>query len=259
MRKLSLLVALIALALLEMFQMQIHGGSSDRQGARDIIVSAISSHGGKKNLLRLTEFYLQQKGTIYAIASGRTERSPVSFDYWYQAPERIKYTLILQYQDHPLTVTRLFDGKRGIIKVNDKTDQLPETALEGWRHTAHVCKAKRLYPLVEESGFSLTILPETRIDGSPANAVKVEFKGRQDLNLYFNKGTGLLVKIAHRCIDDDGKFRLNEEFFSAYKDINGLKACTRYSRFIDGRKNIDLDLVDLKLDARFDPDVFARP
>src|SRR5262249_31340150 len=63
---------------------------------------------------------------------------------------------------------------------------------------SHRHRVTTLVPLLEDPGFTLTALGEAKVEGRAALGVKVAFKGRPDLSLYFDQESGLLVKYDYR-------------------------------------------------------------
>jgi hypothetical protein len=70
-------------------------------------------------------------------------------------------------------------------------------------------------PLKDE-GFKFALFGDVTVDGKDAVGVRVSCKGRPDINLFFDKGTGLAIKSERRAKDT----RTNQEFTaeSIYRD-----------------------------------------
>jgi hypothetical protein len=257
--KTSFCAVFFVFGFLQLFPMELVGKPLKNDSAAEIIRRAIAAHGGKRNLQKLAAFHLQAKGTIYATLAGRSDESPLTVDFFFQEPSNVRYVFKLRFDGQPLTMVRVFNGNKAWRKLNDKTEEQPEIALDGWRQSTYASKLKRLYPLLDEPDYVLTLMDQVDVSRRPANVVKVTHKGWKDLDLCFDKTTNLLVKTQGMINDDDGKAHLEEELLSNHKDFSGLKQFTTYVRIIDGKRNIELETIDVRFRARFEDQVFEKP
>jgi len=68
-------------------------------------------------------------------------------------------------------------------------------------------------------------LSETPVHGQPALGVLVSCKTQPDVKLYFEKATGLLIKLAYHGLDSSTKKEvLKEEYFSDYREVRSSSA-----------------------------------
>ena len=115
-----------------------------------------------------------------------------------------------------------------------------------------------LLPLMDKA-FTLAPLGEIRVDQRPAAGVKVSRVGRRDVNLYFDKATGLLVKIEARVKDDDGQEVTEETFLSDYRDVQGTKQAMKTTVKRDGKPYLESEVTECRLAEKLDDGVFAKP
>src|SRR5262249_39850304 len=117
-----------------------------------------------------------------------------------------------------------------------------------------------LVPLSDKS-YSLSALGEVKVEGKPAVGVRVSKKGQRDVNLYLDKGSGLVVKYEHvlKDVKAGGKEFNQECFFSDYKDFAGTKMPTRFVIKRDGALYIEGVCSDIRPEPKPDPSVFEKP
>ena len=112
-----------------------------------------------------------------------------------QVPDKMRMKIDTGAGDMKFTFIRVVNGDKVWIEVGrrhpevDDKDQIKEAKEE-----LYADRVKSLLPLVKEKGFKLEALGEVKVDGKPAVGVRVSHKGHRDVNLFFNKDTGLLVK-----------------------------------------------------------------
>jgi hypothetical protein len=104
-------------------------------------------------------------------------------------------------------------------------------------------------------------LPEAKVGDRAAVGVKVSSAGHRDVDLYFDKMSGLLVKSETRVKAEemDGKEVSQETVFTEFKEIDGAKVATKFVIKRDGKPYVEAELTDLKPAAKLDDKLFAKP
>ena len=79
-----------------------------------------------------------------------------------------------------------------------------------------------------------------------------------DSKLYFDKGTGYLVKIERRA-PEAGLMVDKEYLYSAHKAFEGVQLPTRYVEITNGRKFVEAVDLSYQFLSAVDDKMFARP
>ena len=135
----------------------------------------------------------------------------------------------------------------------DKIKEAKEEVYADW--------VSSLLPLVKGKGFKLEPLGEVKVDGKPAAGVRVSHEGHRDLNLFFSKDTGLLVKSEHTVKDflDGGNEKMAETLYSDYKEVGGVKRPMKLVINHDGKKYVEAELSDYEAKEKIDASQFDKP
>jgi hypothetical protein len=114
---------------------------------------------------------------------------------------------------------------------------------------------------LKEKMFTLSSLGETNVDGKPAVGVKVSSKGHRDINLYFDKETGLLAKSETRVKDEmlGGQEVGQETFYSDYKEVQGVKVAMKAVIKRDGKLYVEADTTEYIPAEKLDDNLFLKP
>ena len=88
----------------------------------------------------------------------------------------------------------VLNGDKGWIQAGGATRELTKQDLKERREELYVWRLMNLTPLLNEE-FKLTRLADAKVGGREAAVVKVEHKDYPDARLYFDKKSGLLVKL----------------------------------------------------------------
>jgi hypothetical protein len=107
----------------------------------------------------------------------------------------------------------------------------------------------------------LAPLEAIKVDGKPAVGVKVSHKGHEDIKLYFDKDTNLLVKVELRVKAQEQGYKevTQETFLKDWKDADGIKVVTKVVDKRDGKLYIEEEVSDVKYLEKVEAKLFAKP
>jgi hypothetical protein len=136
--------------------------------------------------------------------------------------------------------------------------EVPKNIFPVLKEVFTAIRMPHMLPSLREKEFKLSPLGEIKIDDRTAVGMVIARKDYRDVNLYFDKETGLPVKSEVRVTDPNGQEVAIEYGYRDYKENNGLKHCTRVTVKADG-KEFTLELSDLQPQGKLDVSVFAEP
>ena len=109
-------------------------------------------------------------------------------------------------------------------------------------------KIGHLTNLLTDKSLQLTLLGESKVENRPAVGVKAASKGHRDIDLFFDKESGLLAKIQSRKNDLQTMQEVDEErIIKEYQDIDGQKTPKKVLINHDGKKYLELDVLERSL------------
>src|SRR5262249_10151362 len=127
---------------------------------------------------------------------------------------------------------KMLDGDAEEIKDKDKIAEVKEDR--------YVEQVRSLLPLIKDKEFKFEPLGEVKVEDKPAVGVLVKHKGHKDVNLYFDKKSGLLVKVEQTVKDEaTDKDIMQETILSDYKEIGGVKHSMKMVVNREGKKYLD--------------------
>jgi hypothetical protein len=172
--------------------------ADDATAVRAIVEKAVQAVGGKDKLLRI--FSWKEKGFIGGV-------NPFARDVVVRPPD-----VWLQ-------------GGRNIAEGN--ADRRQKTYLV-WCWT--------LAPLLQADS-ELSPLPDATVEGRPAAGVKLRRKGELDVNFFFDKETGLLVRNDWRGL---------EIRYGEWKEHDGVKYPAKAFCFRNGKDHVKTEFIEIK-------------
>jgi len=219
-----------------------------------VLRRAIRAHGGADRLDRLRLVREQTVGELRL--RGRT--IPFTSETLQRLPDQFRHTLTSEIDGKKFEVLQIYDGKQGWLIEGGPPRALDAGALAGWKATAHAAYLASLTPLLaEDKGYRFTLLAEEKVLDRPAVGVKVSQDDHRDVSLYFDRASGLLVKKVLR--PHAGAGSVQEEIFSDFKDVHGLKRPTRFRILINGVPHAEGTIRSTDFLERVDDKEFAKP
>jgi hypothetical protein len=232
--------------------------ADDRAEARALVEKAVQAMGGKEKLGTGKGLTFRAKGKFYGMGGDGLDYTS---DFAIQPPDKMRFRMEFDAGGMKVNVAIVFDGKKSWRKVNDMVTELGKEDVAEAKEDMHAGHVEALVPLLEEKGFELATVGEVKVDDKPALGIRVSHKGHRDVNLFFDKKSGLLVK-SERMIKDQmqgGKERTQERIFSDYKEAAGAKRPMKVVIKRDGEKFVESEAMDFELKDKIDASEFAKP
>lgn len=220
-----------------------------------LIDKAIKAHGGADKLFKYKASRAKSKGTL--------EIGGMSLSYTQeiqsQQPNQFREDMELEVGGQQIKVVTAFDGEKGWIEANGQLIDATDKMLEELREAGNMVRLGRLSNLKDKS-VQLSPLGESAVDGKKVVGIKVSSAGFRDMNLFFDKETGLHVKTERRVTDLMTMQEVTEErIIVEYQDLDGTKAAKRMLVKRNGEKFVEAEVLEVKGLDKLDPSLFKRP
>jgi hypothetical protein len=226
------------------------GPAQAEEAPAAILDRAIKAHGGEAALTKALVCSRSETG-----AQGRPGKElTFTREVVRSLPGRVRWTTEVRKR---LKIIVVLNGDKGWERVGGPPVELNKQRLEELREVAYVDWVATLVPL-KKAGFTLSALPEAKVDGQPVVGLKAARPGHADCNVFFFKSTGLLAKISRR-VSRAGAPADEEHFFSDYKDFGGAKLPTKERTTINGQRFRELTVTGYKFLATVPAGQFDRP
>ncbi len=223
--------------------------------SRAIIEKAIKAHGGEEKLAKLHAVRIKSKGTVEINARVAKFTREASI----QLPVQSKRSIQVDLDGKKNALVYVHNGDKDWKTFNGQMEEFTDSQLANERAGMHEVNVRSLLPLVKNKAYSFFRLEEIKVNDRPAGGVRVTAKGQKDINLYFDKGNGLLVKIERRLLDHRDKEMTLETTYSEYKEIDGLKQPMKSLTLWNGKKYIEEEVTEMKFVDRIDDKEFGNP
>jgi hypothetical protein len=229
--------------------------ADDEADARKIIEKAVKAHGGQEKLDKLPGGVIKFKGTFH----GTGEGIAVSGEVASQGSDKHRVDMEIDAGGMKFPIVIVVAGDKGWTKLGKDVKEFDKDELKEAQEEAYSGWVATLAPLKDKQ-FKLATLGEIKVEKRPAVGVKVSSKGHRDVELYFDKETGLLVKAETRVKDEmSGQEVAEESFPSEYKDVQGTKQAMKFVVKRNGKLFMEGEASEVKLYEKLDDSLFKKP
>jgi hypothetical protein len=224
------------------------GRAPAQDEARALVEKAVEAHGGKKNLAKLAAMRLKCRGTAYI--GGQTIR--FTAESLTRLPDRDKRTVEAEAGDGTVTWVFVSAGKKSWKTYQG--DQQPVTAdeLAGNDAALQLARQRSLLPLLHDRSLRRAHLGEITVEGRAAVGIKVTAAGHKDVDLYFDKASGLLVKSVRWGRSPEDREVSWETYYLDYKEVDGVRQPMKYVQKHDGKTYTENEVVEVRFLDRID-------
>jgi hypothetical protein len=151
-------------------------------------------------------------------------------------------------------------GDKGWRSMNGETTELDGDDLAREKRNLYL-GAAAVNPLVlKGKGFKVAAAADEKVGDKPAAVLSGTGPDGKEFKLYFDKGTGLPVKLfAPKVAGFMGDEADQEWTFADYKDMGGVKRATKVAVTRGGEKFITQEITEFKVLDKADPKLFDKP
>jgi hypothetical protein len=225
--------------------------------AHGLLDQAIKAVGGSGPLAKISGMTANVKGIIHFQGD---RNLPATMAVSVQSFDRFRLQ-VDTLQGRPFEVALIANGPNSWFKSNKRLEASKETLFEtGLAHDLYALQLTQLLLPLKDKGFRLASAGEIKIGQHLAPGFRVSHAGRPDVNIYLDKETGLPIRCELRFRAE----KVNQEYvheilLQDYKEVDGVKFCTKIIINRDEAKVFSADLTDLKLHEKLDARIFAEP
>jgi hypothetical protein len=223
-----------------------------------LLDEVIKAHGGVEALQKHKAVTENIKGKISIAGMEATFNGT----WFVQFPDQIKAEMNIQIGNEQTQVTNIFSKDKGWVNVAGMTIEMTDDMVKSARDEMHSgWVITTLFPLQDEKVYKLSPLGEMEINKQKAVGMLVERKGYPDVNLYFDKESGLLQKAEFRVIDfSAGNQEVTQEmFFSDHKKVHGVMAPHQFKIKRDGKDFLEGEVSNVQVFDKLPANTFDKP
>ena len=223
--------------------------ADDPSEAAALVEKGLKFNGGREKVAKYKAMSWKEQGTYYGAGDGQ----PYTGAYSLQWPDKFR----MEIQG---VFTIVLNGDNGWINMAGAVQEMTAEQLAEQRENNYSGWVASLTPL-NDKAYKLSLLGGTNVADRPALGVNVKHEGHRDVQLYFDKETGRLVKSESRVKSQEmgGKEVTQETFYSEYREVDGMQVPKKIAIKRDGSKFVEAEINDLMNFEKLDDSTFGKP
>ncbi len=246
-----LLAALLAAAVSLM-------GTPSRAGeaqVNQVLDKAIKALGGEEKLSKATALTWKSKGKI---TLGGNQNEFIS-EATVQGLDHYRSAFEGEFNGNQVKGHAVLNGEKGWRKFGDQSMDMDPDAVKNEKRTVYLMVVPATIVPLKSKGFKVESAPDETVKGKPAAVLKVTGPDGKDFTLYFDKASGLPVRLLAKVIGWNGEEFVQDSTYSDYKDFGGIKKASKTSVKRDGEDFLEAEVTEFKVLDKVPADTFAEP
>jgi hypothetical protein len=247
----------VATVLVTVFAAGLGAGAraEDAKDAKAILDKAIKALGGEQKLAAVKAASWKTKGKISLGGNDNNFTSQTTID----GLDRVHSEFEGEFGGMAIKGVLVLNGDKGWRKFNDMGMELDKDSLANEKRNVYLQVIPITLVPLKGNGFKVEAAGEEKVNGKPAAGIKVIGPEGKDFRLYFDRETGLPVKLVAKVLGFGGEEFTQETTFDDYKEFAGIKKATKTESKRDGQKFIEGEVIEFKVLDKVDPKKFAEP
>jgi hypothetical protein len=230
---------------------------ADGPDAKAVIEKAIQALGGEAKLAAL------ESKTIETKSKGKLEINGTQGDFTTKfitkGLDHSRQEFEGDFGGNQIKAVTVLDGDKAWRTFAGNTSKLEDQHLADQKRTVYLAIVPVTILPLKGKDFKVESAKEESVDNKPAVALKIIGPDKKDFELYFDKESGLPVKMIATVAGFQGEEYKQESSYGKYKEFDGVKRATKVENKRDGQKFIDIEITDVKILDKADPKTFAEP
>ena len=224
--------------------------------AKAVLAKTLTAMGGDKALAKLTGVTLKTKGTFDAGGL----KVEVSGEMSFQGLDRSRWEVEASAMGRSENGTLVFNGAKGWTSAGGRTQELSKEDAAIFRNVLRCARLALNPALLGDRAFKLSPLGELKIGDRATVGLKVTQKGFPDIDLFFDKKTGLPCKAETRQKEGKDGMEMSHAFvFDSYKDFGGIKQFTKIKFLREDKASMEMECSAFQPQEKLDDTLFAKP
>jgi hypothetical protein len=229
----------------------------DQADMKALVDKAIKAAGGEANVAKLKAVTWKTKGKFYI------DNKTINFttEGALQGLDRGRLDLVAEVDNQTHNFCLVIDGNKAWFKGDNKVEAAPREILAMLKADLYAIRLAQLLKPLKDKGCTLSALGELNINDRPAVGIKATRKGYPEVDVFFDKQTGLPIKCQVQVTErkGGGETTAHEFYFGAARKADGLVHFTKVSLKRADKLTFEVELSDVKTEDAIEASRFGKP
>jgi hypothetical protein len=228
-------------------------GSAD-EGPSAVLEKAIKALGGEEKLTKFGTATWKAKGKI----TFNDNESEFTSEATVQGLDHYRSEFDGEFGGNSVHGTTVLNGDKGWRKFGDNLMEMDGDAVANEKRAIYLQIIPVTLVPLKGKGFKIEAATDEKVGDKPAVALKVTPPDGKDFTLYFDKESGLPVKLVAKVVGFGGEEFTQESLYSNYKEFDGIKKAMKVESKRDGTRFVEVEITAYKALDKVAPETFAE-
>lgn len=229
--------------------------AADTAGPNAVLDKAIQALGGDEKLIKIKSISWTVKGTITFNGAD----NPFTGRTVAQGLDHMRQEFEGEFNGSKVKGVTVLSGDKAVRDFGGSRSDLDKDALANEKRITYLTLVPITIVPLKGKEFKVQTADEVTVAGKPAAGIKATGPDGKDFLLYFDKESGLPVRMVAEVADFMGTDYTQETVFSDYQEMAGIKKATKLQLKRDREKFIDEQISEFKILDQADTKAFTEP
>jgi hypothetical protein len=227
----------------------------DEPDSKAVIDKAVAALGGAAKLKAAKAVTWKAKGKIHL----QDNENAISTKVTAQGLDHFRQDFEGEFNGAAVKGVTILNGDKAWRKFGEETTPLEDQALANQKRVVYLQLVPEMPTLLNTEGFKVESAEEEKVGSKPAVLLKVTGPDGKDFQIYFDKESGLPLKMMATVAGRQGNESKQETTFADFKDFDGIKRATKIETKRNGKKFLESEITDFKVVDKVDAKSFDEP
>jgi hypothetical protein len=229
--------------------------AAEAPDANAILDKAIKALGGEEKLGKAKAVSWKTRGTVTFGGNDNAVTTQTSV----QGLDHARREFEGDFGGNSFKGVTVLAGDKGWREFGGDRMELDKAGVANEKQTVYLTLiAITILPLKSKE-FKVEAIGEEKVGDKPAVGIKGTGPDGKEFSLYFDKESGLPVKMVAKVVGFMGDEFTQETTFSDYQEMAGIQKATKILFKRDGEKFMEQQITEFKVLDEVDPKTFAEP
>ena len=220
-----------------------------------VIDKAIKALGGEEKLSKAQTFTSKAKGKVTL----ESNVNPISSESTVSGLDHFRSLFEGEFNGNKVEGVTVLNGDKAWRKFGDQKMEMEPDAVKNEKRTIYLMVVPGAIVPLKSKDFKVEAAADETVKGKPAAALKVTGPDGKDFTLYFDKESGLPVRLVAKVVGWMGDEYVQDVSYGDYKDFSGIKRATKVTVKRDGEEFVEQEITEFKVLDKAAPETFAEP
>jgi hypothetical protein len=223
-------------------------------GIAAVLDKAIRSLGGEERLTKFKAATYKTRGKIWV----EGKEHPFTGEFAVQGLDRYREEYSTELLNKKAREVAVLYGDKGYRNVADLSSELNPQEVADLKRTVYLAVIPATLLPLKDKVYKLENVADDKVGDRLAAGIRVTPPDGKEFRIYFDKETGLPVKLVANIVAvGGGEFR-HETAYADYKDFGGIQKASKITTKRDGHDFMQQEITEFKEFSKLDEKVFLK-